>query len=325
MKSIHLASIFFSLIMFTGMTATSMALAEPERHPMADQLEEFCAMSETEKEMFFNAYPNVADYNDKLETLCKLETLEERIAYFKEQNDLRREQNSQFGSMEKYCAMSDAEKKSHVEKHNPPPYRLDLANKYCSVDESERHDFIKQHTEKQKDFALRYEMSRTLEKVCQMSPEEQDSHFEEHGKSQEEKNKILSYCTLNEEDKAAFIQKHKDKFAEHMKKINFTKKTSYEMNQYCSMSDEDKSEFLNDRNIPKGLASEVEKYCTMSDNDKAKFLEDRYAEFEKQLKRGEVRNEMYSHMNKYCKMSHEEKSILAEKYEKSEDKIARDE
>ena len=323
MKKTQLLSIVFSLIMFTGVTAGSVVFAEPIKHPMIEKIDELCEMSDVEKETFFEAYPNVADYRDKIEEICQLETYEERLAYFEKANDQRRQQNAAFGSMDDYCTMSDEQKKAHVLKHNIPPFKLELANKYCSVDESERHEFIEKYMKNANDFALHYEMSKVLNGYCQMSAEEQTVFIEKHNKSEEQQTKMNSYCLMDAEGKEAFIQEHKEKFAKHLEKKNFVKRTTYELNQYCKMSAEEQTAMIKEKSMPEYKVAKINQYCVMDEDAKAEYIEEKYREFKKYLDDTNKRNKMQAKLNNYCEMSSEEKAALIEKYDKSEDKISK--
>lgn len=98
MKSRQLLSIVFSLIMFTGVTAGSVAFAESDEyndelkdefdemgddydrdyvkddrhHDLDDRLEYFCEMTDEEKRQFFEDHPRLEQFSDRLANYCDL-------------------------------------------------------------------------------------------------------------------------------------------------------------------------------------------------------------------------------------------------------------
>ena len=80
MKSRQLLSVVFSLIMFTGVTASSTAFAETDEYynEIEDKLEDFCQMSDVERSDFFVDYPDFAEFDEKLGIICDIENEDER-------------------------------------------------------------------------------------------------------------------------------------------------------------------------------------------------------------------------------------------------------
>ena len=84
MKSRQLLSIVFSLIMFTGVTASSAAFAETDEYydQLEDQLEDFCDMTADEQSNFFSENPDLAKYDERLAAICDIEDFDEQIDFY---------------------------------------------------------------------------------------------------------------------------------------------------------------------------------------------------------------------------------------------------
>jgi len=92
MKGKQLLSIVFSVIMFIGVTAGSMAFAETDEYDdsydddsydidyvkdgrhydLDDRLEYFCEMTDEEKRQFFEDHPRLEQFSDRLANYCDL-------------------------------------------------------------------------------------------------------------------------------------------------------------------------------------------------------------------------------------------------------------
>ena len=52
--------------------------------------------------------------------------------------------------LEKYCEMSDEERKAYVEEHDKPTDKVEKIDRYCSLDETDRMEFIEEHRDEYK-------------------------------------------------------------------------------------------------------------------------------------------------------------------------------
>ena len=82
MKNTQLLSIVFSLVMITGVAAGNAVYAESDekQNDLKDRLANFCNMTDTEKEQFFLDHPRIAQFKDRLLSICEQSEDEQKIA-----------------------------------------------------------------------------------------------------------------------------------------------------------------------------------------------------------------------------------------------------
>jgi hypothetical protein len=150
MKKIQLLSVIFSLIMFTGLSAgTAVAYAESgdNDHDFDDRLENFCEMTDSEKEQLFDDHPRLAQFEDRLTSYCDLdemereelidEFIEEQFANYKEHDDWDIDD-----ILDRYCEMSPEDQEAFLEKYPMASDHQDKMIEYCTLDESEMNQNV---------------------------------------------------------------------------------------------------------------------------------------------------------------------------------------
>jgi len=67
--------------MFTGVSAGSAAFAESDEYydNLEDQLEDFCDMTNDEQRNFFSENPDLAEYDERLASICAIEDFDMQI------------------------------------------------------------------------------------------------------------------------------------------------------------------------------------------------------------------------------------------------------
>lgn len=73
MKKTQLLSVVFSLIMVAGISAGNSVYAESdEKHDdLKERLANICNMTDTEKEQFFLDHPRIAQFKDRIASICE--------------------------------------------------------------------------------------------------------------------------------------------------------------------------------------------------------------------------------------------------------------
>jgi len=216
MKQAQLLSVVFSLIMFTGVTAgTAVAYAESDDndHDFDDRLEHFCEMIDSEKEQLFDDHPRLAEFEERLTGYCELDEdeREELIDEFIEEHFPNYEEHDDWDMddiLDRYCEMSDEDKAAFVEKYPMASDHQDKMDEYCSLDESERDAFIEEHKDDYKKHD--YDKREMMDKFCEMSDEDRAAHLEDYNKSEDHLVTMEEYCALDESERDAFIEEHKD-------------------------------------------------------------------------------------------------------------------
>jgi hypothetical protein len=217
MKKAQLLSVVFSLIMFTGLSAgMAVVYAESDdgNHDFDDRLEHFCEMTDLEKEQLFKDHSRLIQFEERLTKYCDLdederedlidEFIEEQFANYKENDDWDMDD-----ILDKYCEMSAEDQTAFLEKYPMTSDHKDKMTEYCSLDESEREAFIEEH----KDEYGRvhdYDIKAKLDGFCEMSAEDQTAFLEKYPMASDHKDKMTEYCSLDESEREAFIENHKD-------------------------------------------------------------------------------------------------------------------
>ena len=144
MKKTQLLSIVFSLVMITGVAAGNAVYAESDekQNDLKDRLANFCNMTDTEKDQFFLDHPRIAQFKDRLLSICEQSEDEQKTAieeFIAEVTEKKSDYNMA-DKLESYCAMSDADKEAFLAE-----FDIDLKDRldaYCALDESGRATYI---------------------------------------------------------------------------------------------------------------------------------------------------------------------------------------
>jgi len=191
-------------------------------------------MNDKDKRQLFADHPRLKDFVDRLETYCQMSEDEREDAIdelIKEHfPELERQQLREYSDefhmnpekdmrvmLDKYCEMSDEDKKIFVKEHDKAEDHVEKMNQYCELtDETKRMDFIKEHIDEyfvhMKDRMIN-KMSDHMDydrfcnltdaelatstfdvkfvemasKWCEMTPDERDDYMEEHHDEMEDK------------------------------------------------------------------------------------------------------------------------------------------
>jgi len=274
MKNTQLLSVVFSLIMFTGVTAgTAIAYAESDDsdHDFDDRLEYFCEMTDPEKEQLFIDHPRLAEFEDRLNEYCELDEdeREELIDAFIEEHFPNYEEHDDYDmddKLDRYCEMSPEDQTAFLEKYPMASDHQDKMEEYCLLDEAGREAFIDEHKDEYKkhDYNMRY----MLDKYCEMTDEEKIALIEKHDKAEEHQEKITEYCLLDEAEREAFIDEHKDEYKKH--DYNMREK----IDKFCEMSEEDKAALIEEHHKSEEHMAKIEEYCSLDEAGRDAFIEE---------------------------------------------------
>ena len=309
MKSKQLLSIVFSLIMFTGVTAGSVAFADSDEYydDLENQLKDFCYMTEDEQLDFFSNNSDMAEYDEKLAVICDIENEDERIDSlddfidtiipetrdaddfddeFSEMNDDYDRDYVKDGRhydlddrLEYFCDMTDEEKRQFFEDHPRLEQFSDRLANYCDLSEDEREDaiddFVRDHvTNEDWDRNVDADFRDKLARWCEMSDEDKRATAAEYDKTEDQIAKADRYCTLSESDRADFIADHRDEFKAHMKDKMHDKDIRGMIDRYCEMSDEDKLAFVAEHDKAADHVEKMNKYCSLDEDARTDFIKD---------------------------------------------------
>ena len=274
MKKTQLLSVVFSLVLISGLsagTAVTYAESEENNHDFEDKLEDFCSMTDVQKDQLFEEYPNLVQHEDLLNQYCSLdeEERDDLIEQFLEEYypDYQKEDDWDIEDiLEKYCSMNDEEKTTFIENYPMAADHKDELEEYCSLDESQREEFISEHEDEYK-MDHDYEMEDILEKYCSMNDEEKAAFIEEHDKDEDHQTKMDEYCSLDESQRKAFLDDHEDEY-----KMEHDYNAREKMDSFCEMSDEEKAAHISEHGKGEEHLAEMEQYCSLDDSGKDAFI-----------------------------------------------------
>ena len=207
MKKTQLLSIVFSLIMVTGVAAGNVVYAESDekQNDLKERLANFCNMTDTEKEQFFLDHPRIAQFKDRLTSICEQSEDERKIAiesFIKETIQQKFDYNIT-DKIEKYCLMSDADKEAFLVDFDKADLK-DRLDVYCALDESGRDAYIVEHQmlvdEMQKRHTEMSDHKAEYQRFCEMTADERAAGITDAKKLA----KVSEWCEMTPEQREAY-------------------------------------------------------------------------------------------------------------------------
>jgi len=234
MKSRELVSIVLSLIMVLGVTAGS-AYAQTDdvdisdsvdvtvnadtdetdvkdnKHDLDDRLDRFCDMTDEEKRQFFADHPRLEQFADRLANYCELSAYERTVSI----QDFVREHIDKAGDydirdkLDRYCEMTDEEKRDLISKYDKTEDHVDRMNAYCELDEDARIAFIEEHRDEYKSH-MKDKMDKgkhlDYDRLCALSESDRALEFDDSEKLE----RISNWCNMTPEEREEFKKEKHD-------------------------------------------------------------------------------------------------------------------
>ena len=298
MKSKQLLSIVFSVIMFTGVTAGSVAFAESDEyddsydddyydrdyvkdgrhHDLDDRLEYFCEMTDEEKRQFFEDHPRLEQFSDRLANYCDLsgdereDAIDDFIRDHVRDEDWDRNTDADFRhKLTQWCEMSDEDKEATAAKYDKTEDQIAKADRYCTLNESDRADFIAEHRDEFKahmeDKMHDKDIRGMIDRYCEMSDEDKLAFVAEHDKAADHVEKMNEYCSLDDDAREDYIKDHmKDKMRDNMS----DKKPHMNYDRLCDMAASDRAAEITD--VAK--LDRISEWCEMTPEEREDFKRD---------------------------------------------------
>ena len=125
--------------------------------------------------------------------------------------------------LERYCEMSDEDKRDYLAENDKTEEHAEKMDRYCTLGDSDRADFVAEHRDEYKaHMTEKYQnkmtdMRKHMDEFCELSDEEKDRHIAEHEPTQEHIDRVMKYCSLDDEGRDAFVDEHRDEIKAHMK------------------------------------------------------------------------------------------------------------
>lgn len=213
MKKTQLLSIVFSLVMITGVAAGNAVYAESDekQDDLKDRLANFCNMTDAEKDQFFLDHPRIAQFKDRLLSICEQNEDERKTAieaFIAEITEEKSDYNMA-DKLETYCAMSDADKEAFLAEFDNADHKARM-DEYCALDESGRAAYIAEHQmlvdEMQKAHEEIRDHKAEYQRYCQMTADERAAEITDA----EKLTKVSEWCEMTPEQREAYKKENHD-------------------------------------------------------------------------------------------------------------------
>ena len=292
---------------------------------LENRLEYFCEMSNEEKNKLYAEHPRIAQYSDRLANYCEMseDEREDAIEDFVEEHfSGEREHDFDLDDLlDRYCELNDEDKRDLLADHpRLAPFTDRLAN-YCEMSEDEQDavdELIEEHGDKiraelrdySKDYRMDYkkDMREHLEKYCDMTDKEKRAFVAEHDKAEDHVEKMNQYCTLDEDGRMDFIEKHRDEYKAHMKDKMHDKMTDKKHMNYdrlCEMTESDRAAEIDDSE----KLDKISDWCEMTPEEREDY------------KREHHDNKMHNFDGMSDKAKHHMSAVAKAKFSENSDRL----
>ena len=229
MNSVQILGVVFSLMMFTGVAAGTAVFAESDKKyhsdydykdEFQDKLDRYCMMTDEEKQEYITKHDKSEEHVTKMNEYCTLdedgkdEFIEEHLDEYKIYQKSKKHYPDMRTHLERYCNMSDSEKREYLTKNNKAEEHAEKVNAYCTMDKDAKTAFIEEHqdeykqhmkekTMKQKD--KRHHMD--YERICGMSESDRAMEIDDPDRL----DRISQWCEMTPEEREEYKKRHHDK------------------------------------------------------------------------------------------------------------------
>ena len=259
---------------------------------LEDRLEDYCEMTDDEKNIFFADHPRLAQFENKLENYCDLseDKRENALEDFIKEHVSKTKDYDFKDKLNKFCKMTDKEKRDFVSEHEKTEDHITKMNEYCELDENERDVYMDENKDK---FRINHDKNiwDKLTRYCEMSEQDKKEFLEKYDKAIDHTEKMNQYCELDENARVDYIKEHKDEYKSHMKDIMSDYKEEHKMNvddmkykhkeirdhkaeyeRYCKMSLDELETIIDD---PERL-TKVSEWCDMTPEERDDFKKEHH-------------------------------------------------
>jgi len=278
-----------------------------------DLLDRYCKLNDEDKRQLLADHPRLAPFNDRLANYCEMSEDEQDVIdeLIEEHGDTIRMQLREYKDdmhdkmsdhmdykkdmrkhLDRYCEMSDEDKRAFVAENDKAEDHVEKMNRYCTLDETDRINFIEEH----KDEYMKHMKAKMHDKksdhmdydrLCAMDDSERALEITDVAKL----DRISDWCDMSTEEREDYKKEHHDEMDDKKEKHHD------KMVKFSEKSDRLKAMIMDKRDISDERADEI----------KMKF-EAKHGE-DSDKKRSEIKMKYKDHMLKMkFKMSDERKS-----------------
>ena len=286
MKSKHLLSIVFSLIMFTGVTAGNSAFAQSDEVGISDSEEIEITVDDVTQDEHDNEKED--DYDEKHDDEKHDDEKHDDEKHDDEKHDDKEEKakhdnldNFEIDDLlKRFCDATDDDRLKLFADYPRLEQFKDRLTNYCEMSETEQdavEDFLENYKDEinaniQEHIAeLKMnsdkDMREQLEKYCQMSDEDKNTFLTEHDKAEDHSEKMNQYCVSDEDERIAFIESNREEHKEHMKKMMEDKHHSLDYEKLCSLSESERASEITDLE----KLDKINSWCVMTPEEQEDY------------------------------------------------------
>ena len=170
---------------------------------MKDMANKYCEMSDEEKRDFISEHDKVAEHVERMNAYCSLDS-DARADYIAEHKDDYKMNDKDMRAMaDRYCEMSDAEKRDLISKYDKAEEHVAKMNEYCNLDEESRDAFIADFKNSMKD-KMMDKPHMDYDRVCALSESDRAAEITDADKLE----RISNWCEMTPEEREEFKKKH---------------------------------------------------------------------------------------------------------------------
>jgi len=192
---------------------------------MKDMADKYCEMSDEEKRDFISEHDKVAEHVERMNAYCELDE-DARADYIAEhKDDYKMNHENMRAMVDRYCEMSNEEKRDLISKYDKAEEHVAKMNEYCDLDEESKDAFIADFKKSMKDKMSDYKKDHMMnvdemqvahknivnhkaeyERFCQMTSEELENSID----NPERLAKVTEWCEMTPEEREDFKKTHRD-------------------------------------------------------------------------------------------------------------------
>ena len=255
-----------------------------------DLLDDYCKMTDEDKRQLLADHPRLASFSDRLANYCEMsedeqdaidELIEEHYGdkIRSELRDYSKDYRMDYKKdmrehLEKYCEMSDEDRKAFVEENDKAQDHAEKMNRYCSLDEDDRMDFIEDHKDEYKAH-MKEKMHEKMagkkhmdyEMLCEMTDSEREMKIDDSEKLE----RLSDWCEMTPEEREEYKKEHHDKAMDKSQHMN-DKKHHIDYEQFCKLSEAEREMKIDDSEKLERLSD----WCEMTPEEREKYKKEHH-------------------------------------------------
>ena len=275
---------------------------------LEDTLEDFCELSDKEKDEFFTEHERLAEFEDRIQNHCDLDkdqrddVVEELVEELEEEYEMKHAQDMA-SMLENYCEMSEDDRTAFLSENDKAAEHEEKMNRYCDLDDQGKEDFIDEHLDE-------YISHIKHEKMTKMS-----DHKKDHMMKKDEMSKTHNNGNVYDHQQHKYEKYCEMSGAERAESINSLEKLE-RISAWCEMTPEEREEYEMTRHDSYGddqNSTHDKKKIMMDKQNMSPRLKEmimtKYDISDEKLEQIKIK-----YQEKYGEMSDEKKSEIAMKY-----------